>query len=773
MAIANGAHLHKQFYRYLGIFYRQAMLDTVKPPFVDTEDNAGALAALAPVRPPPAAPPKLPGSLQTNRRLDQWLAFGPGRTVRIRTGKVEIGQGILTALLLIAAEELDLPPASVQIESATTASGPDEGVTAGSLSVQYSGGALRHACAEVRSIALRKAASAHGIAADQLTVSLGDILLPNGSKAGDYWQWLAPTDLAVEASSQVRTKPHTAFTVVGKGMTRIDLHDKVFGKARFIHDLRLPGMVHGRIVRPPSRSAQLVTVKPEAVEAMAGVLKVVVDGRFLAVIAEGEHTAVKAAEALVPLCEWRESPDLPDQNGLAAFLTSAPAVTTVPYDTSTPETPETARAAQGLVQHQAEYLKAFHAHGSIGPSCGVALWNGSELQVWSNSQAIHNLRDDLVHLLAHQGFPVPEENITVRHTEGAGAYGHNGADDVAGDAVLLALAWPGAPVRVLWSRADELTWSPMGSAQLVRLNAALDANGMIRQWQTEIWANGYACRPGRSNIPTLLGSGHCARGQPAPISLNMPYEAGGGADRNSVPFYDIPSVKAITHRLDVMPIRTSSIRGLGAYPNGFAIESFMDELALAHGIDPIDFRRRHLQHNPRALAVLEKVVEQCSWWNDTAGRGEGIGHGFAVARYKTIGAWCAIAARVDCGEKVQVTHMEIAVDVGQVIDPDGVRNQVEGGAIQSASWALMEQLSFDDTRLTSNGWDSYPIMRFSDVPQVRVHLIDRPECEPIGAGEAVQGPAAGAIANAVADALGMRVRRLPLTQDNIMAAMDD
>ncbi len=718
-------------------------------------------------------PPTLPGSLQTNRRLDQWLAFGPGRTVRIRTGKVEIGQGILTALLLIAAEELDLPLASVSIEPATTASGPDEGVTAGSLSVQHSGSALRHACAEVRAIALHKAASAHGLPAGELRVHLGDILLPDGSKAGDYWQWLTPTDLAVEASGQARTKAHTAFTVVGKGMARIDLHDKVFGKPRFIHDLRLPGMVHGRIVRPPSRSARLVAVQPGAVEALAGVLKVVVDGRFIAVIAESEHTAVKAAEALAALCEWQESPDLPDQNDLAAFLTSTPAVTTVPYDTSQPATPEPDQASQGLVQHRAEYLKAFHAHASLGPSCSVALWSGNELQVWSNSQAIHNLRDDLVHLLAHQGLPVPEANITVRHIEGAGAYGHNGADDVAGDAVLLALAWPGAPVRVLWSRADELTWSPMGAAQLVRLSAALDAKGMIRQWQTEVWANGYACRPGRSAIPTLLGAGHCARGQPAPISVNMPYEAGGGADRNSVPLYDIPSVKAITHRLDVMPIRTSSIRGLGAYPNGFAIESFMDELALAHGIDAIDFRRRHLQHNPRALAVLDKVMAQCRWWNDTAGRGEGIGHGFAIARYKTIGAWCAIAARVECAEKVRVTDMEIAVDVGQVIDPDGVRNQVEGGAIQSASWALMEQLRFDDTRLTSNSWDTYPILRFGDVPRVRVHLIDRPECDPIGSGEAVQGPAAGAIANAVADALGVRVRKLPLTQDNIMAAMDD
>ncbi|MES2186863.1 MAG: molybdopterin cofactor-binding domain-containing protein [Pseudomonadota bacterium] len=754
------------------------MLDTVKvrvpavrpvPPVPATP--AAAVAAAVP------AVPKLPGSLQTNRRLDQWLAFGPGRTVRIRTGKVEIGQGILTALVTIAAEELDLPVACIQVVPATTASGPDEAVTSGSLSMQHSGIAMRHACAEARRIALGKAAQAHGVAPEQLTVADGDLLLPGGVQAGDYWQWLTPADLDVEISGTARPKPTADYRLVGKGTPRIDLHDKVFGKARFVHDLRLPGMVHGRVVRPPSRSAQLVAAFPAGVETLPGVLKVVVDGRFVAVIAQTEEVAMRASVALAEACEWRESPDMPDMDDLAGFLLGAPVVTSIPHDTTPPETEKSAQApgsGKGLVQHQHDYLKPFIAHASIAPSCSVAQWDGEKLEVWSNSQGIHNLRDDLVIVLVQQGLPVPEDNITVHHAEGAGAYGHNGADDVAGDAVLLAVAWPGAPVRVLWSRADELTWSPMGAAHLVRLSAATDADGKLQQWQHELWANGYMCRPGRNKVPTLLAAAHRACGEPPPIAVNMPFATGGGADRNAIPLYQVASSKAINHRLDVMPIRTSSIRGLGAFANVFAIESFVDEVAHATGADPVAYRRRHLLQDERALAVLDTVMEHCAWWNISAAeRGEGVGHGFAIARYKHFGAWCAIAARVECTDRVRVTDLEIAVDVGQVIDPDGVKNQIEGGAIQSASWTLLEQVSFDRTRFTSTGWDSYPILRFNDVPKVRVHLIDRPDQDVLGAGEAVHGPVAGAIANAVFDALGVRVRTLPLSQENIMKAMDD
>ena len=738
------------------------MLDAVKP----ATAQAAALAAV-----PAAAtePRKLPGSLQTNRRLDQWLGFGPGRTVAVRTGKVEIGQGITTLLVVIAAEELDVPAAAVRLVTATTDSGPDEGVTSGSQSTQQSGMALRHACAEARRIALEKMARAQGLEPAQLRVVAGDFVRADGAVVGDYWQALAPADLDVEVSGEARPKAPSSFTVVGKGGTpRIDLGDKIFGRPRFVHDLRLDGMVHGRVVRPPSRPAQLVHVAPEAARAVPGVLKVVVDGRFLGVVATTEQAAEAGAAALAAACEWQESPDMPDPAALADFLRAAPVVSSVPHDT----TAEHALEA-GLTRHTQSYLKPFIAHASIGPSCSVALWTGATLEVWTNSQGIHNLRDDLVTVLAQGGQALPEENITIRHVEGAGAYGHNGADDVAGDAVLLALAWPGAPVRVLWSRADELTWSPQGAAHLVQIEAGTDADGMLRHWDLELWANGYMCRPGRNKVPTLLAAGHRACGVPPPIAVNMPFATGGGADRNAVPIYGIPSVKATNHRLDVMPVRTSSIRGLGAFANVFAIESFMDEVAQAVGADPVEYRRRHLQHDPRALAAMDTVLENCAWWSvPRAERGEGVGHGFAIARYKHFGAWCAVAVRVEATDRVRVTDMEIAVDVGQVIDPDGVRNQTEGGAIQSASWTLLEQMPLGPSHLAGTGWDSYPIMRFGDVPRIRVHLIDRPEQPPLGAGETVQGPVAGAIANAVADALGVRVRTLPLTPENIAAAMD-
>lgn len=719
-----------------------------------------------------AMPLKLPGSLNTNRRLNQWLSFNPDRTVSVRTGKVEIGQGIITGLAIIAAEELDVPVSAVRVIPATTASGPAEGVTSGSQSIQQSGMAVRHACAEARRIALEKAARAWNMAPAALRVVAGDFLRADASVVGNYWQTLAAADLDVEVSGGAVPKSPADFTLVGKGgMPRLDLKDKLFGMPRFVHDLRPGGMVHGRVVRPPSRPAQLLHVAPERAMSVPGVLKVVVDGRFLGVVANSEHAAEAGAAALASACEWREVPDMPDPAALTDFLRESPAVTTVPHDTTGAAT--AGARPGGLSHHQRAYLKPFIAHASIAPSCGLALWNGTALEVWTNSQGIHNLRDDLVTVLAQGGQCVEKEQITIHHVEGAGAYGHNGADDVACDAVLLALAWPHAPVRVLWSRADELTWSPLGAAHLVQIEAETDANGMLRHWNLTLWANGYMCRPGRNKVPTLLAAGHRTCGVPPPIAINMPFATGGGADRNAIPIYDIPSVKVTNHRLDVMPVRTSSIRALGAFANVFAIESFMDEVALSLQADPVEFRRRHLQHDPRALATIDTVLEHCDWWSvPRAERGEGVGHGFAIARYKHFGAWCAVAVRVEATDRVRVTHIDIAVDVGQIIDRDGVINQTEGSAIQSASWALLEQMPLGPSHPAGIGWDTYPIMRFTDVPRVKVHLIDRPEQPPLGAGEMAQGPVAGALGNAVADALGVRVRTLPLTFENIASAMD-
>lgn len=711
---------------------------------------------------------QLPGSLHTNRRLSRWIRLAEGGRVEVFTGKAELGQGILTALRLIAAEELNLPPEAITVVTASTAHGPDEGMTSGSLSVQDSGGALRHACAEVRGLALSKAATQHGLAADDLRVVEGRVMSTDGQALGDYWSLLSAADLDHEYAGEHLPKPPADRTLLGRTLLpRADLSDKVTGSPRFIHDLRLPGMLHGRVLRAPLLDAPL----DGAVQALLDALRqehpqvqAWADGRFVALVAERERDADTAAQRLRSQLPWGPGSALPEAHALPDFLRQAPCEQTVSLRRGEPELPP-----DGRVFH-AQFFKPYLAHASIGPSCAIARWDGTSLEVWTHSQGIHNLRDDLVLALSQEAVPVPKEAITLHHVEGAGCYGHNGADDVALDAVLMALRCTGKPVRVLWSREDELTHSPLGAAQLVSLEARVDDTGQLTHWRHALWSNGHSSRPGRARTPTLLAASERAQATALPLPINPPLAAGGGADRNAVPAYTVPHLEVLNHRLTVMPLRTSAMRALGGYANVFAIESFIDEMAQALGEDPLAFRRRHLD-DQRALAVLDAVTERSDWWKHRAQAAEGTGHGLAWARYKNTGAWCAVIARVQVTDVVRVLDLDLAVDVGTVVDLDGVINQIEGGAVQSTSWTLKEQVTFTRDALTSTGWESYPVLRFSEVPNVRVHVLDRPDQPSLGAGEAAQGPVAAAIANAVADALGVRVRTLPLSPDNLLQAV--
>jgi CO/xanthine dehydrogenase Mo-binding subunit len=353
----------------------------------------------------------------------------------------------------------------------------------------------------------------------------------------------------------------------------------------------------------------------------------------------------------------------------------------------------------------------------------------------------------------------------VAHVEGAGCYGHNGADDVALDAALLARAAGGRPVRVVWSRADELAWAPFGPAMAIALEADVDAAGEVLAWRHDLWSNGHSTRPGRAATPTLLAASHLERPFDRLLAINPPLPAG-GADRNAIPLYDFPAQRVVNHRLLSMPLRASALRSLGAFANVFAIESFVDELAHARAEDPVAWRLRHLS-DPRARAVVEAVARRAGWtgWQ----RRENRGHGIGFAKYKNLGAYCAVVAEIEAEREIRVHRLVVAVDVGLVINPDGVANQIEGGAIQAASWTLKEAVRFDLARVTSAAWEDYPILKFSEVPVVEVEIVSRPDAPWVGAGEAAQGPTAAAIANAVYDALGVRVRDLPITPERIAA----
>ena len=704
--------------------------------------------------PPPASGPPLPISLGRNPRLSRWLTFSAAGRVTLMPGKVELGQGILTALRQIAAEELDVAPARVDLRPAATPDSPDEGITSGSLSVQESGMALRHACAEARAIHLSVAAQRSGVPLDALRVEDGAFVGPAGP-VGSYWAQAGDRLLEVDASPGHRSKPAAARRLAGTDAPRLDLPDKVFGAARFLHDLRLPGMLHARVVRPSAPSARLAALREGP---LPGDARTVRDGDFLAVVAGTEADADAAAARLAARATWNVRATLPDNADLPAWLTSA-ARETEDAPANRPAPPEPAARTV-----RRRFLRPFLAHASIGTSCAVARWDGDAVEVWTHSQGVFNLRADLATALR-----LPLDAVLVRHAEGAGCYGHNGADDVALDAALAARAHPGRPVRMLWDRAQELGCSPHSPAMLVEVEAGTDAEGNLLSWRHEIWSNGHSSRPARGAVPNLLAARQLA--EPFPVNPSadppLPY---GGAHRNAVPIYRVPGLEVRRHRLLDMPVRASALRGLGALANVWAIEAVMDELAELAGADPLDYRLRHLD-DARAAAVLREAAVMAGW--PGAARAEGEGFGLGVARYKNAGAWCAVVARVEAAEVVRVRQLWIAADVGEVVNPDGAANQLEGGAIQATSIALREAVPFDRERVTIDGWEEYPILRFSEVPRAEVRLLAHPDAPPLGAGEASMGPTIAAIANAVRDALGVRPRAMPFTPDNIAAALDE
>jgi CO/xanthine dehydrogenase Mo-binding subunit len=668
--------------------------------------------------------------------MSQRIRFERDRTVWIASGKVELGQGINTALAQIAAEELDVAMERIRIVPPSTAHSPDEGYTSGSMSIQEGGKGMRAACVEARARLLAHAAELLGAPIAELTVEDGTIRAKNGGSV-TYWECAAEATEAPPAGAGV--KPSGPTRVVGKSAPRLDLPAKVVGQPAYVHDMKLAGMLHARVVRP-SRPFKVLKKLGETRRRDVTVSR---DGSFVGVLAEREEAAIAAAKELREKSLWEEAP-VPEE--FHAWLRRNVTERVI--------VKEAGSEARGERTLKASYTKPFIAHASIGPSCAVARMKDGRLEVWTHSQGIFGLRHELSVVLQ-----MKMEDIVVTHAEGAGCYGHNGADDAALDAALLARAANGRPVRLQWAREDEFAWEPYGPAMCFELEASLDAAGSIVSWMHEFWSNGHTNRPGRSTKPALVAAAHLARPFERTPAIDPALPAG-GSERNAIPLYDFPGLQVVKNYVRETPRRASSLRSLGAYGNVFAIESFMDELAAAAGADPLEFRLRHLK-DPRARAVLEKIRAQWNAWTP----GEARGHGIGFARYKNLGAYCAVLAEVEAGEVLRVRRLVLAADVGLQINPDGVANQLEGGAIQATSWTLKEE-----GRVGATSWEDYPILKFSEVPKVEVLLLDN-DFPSLGAGEAAQGPTAAAIANALHDALGVRVRDLPLTPERIVKAM--
>ncbi|MBV9630397.1 MAG: xanthine dehydrogenase family protein molybdopterin-binding subunit [Xanthobacteraceae bacterium] len=711
--------------------------------------------SLSPVHaqaPQPQSPP-LPGSLKETPLLDSWIRIDADGSITVFTGKAELGQGIKTALLQVAAEELGAGIERITLVTADTARTPNEGYTSGSHSMPDSATAIRNAAAQVRDILLARAAERLSTEIDHVKLRDGTVRADDGKSIG-VGELVGDDVLHVQAQPTSKLTDPANYTLIGKPVARVDIPAKVTGGVAYVHDLRLTDMVHARVVRPPGYGANLLEVDVGKVEALPGVLKVVRDGSFLGIVAEREYQAITAMRALAQAARWSETSALPDPASIYTYLQGLPARDVTILDRGT-----LADASNVLT---ATYHRPYQMHGAIGPACAVALFADDALTVWSHAQGMFPLRRAVAELVG-----LAPEKVRCIHIEGSGCYGHNGADDAAGDAALLARAIPGRPVRVQWMREQEHTWEPFGPAMAARISAALD-RGKITSWQYDVWSNSHSTRPGTAG--SLLAGLAVAKPFPEPPPALIPQPEGGG-DRNAIPIYTIPNARVVNHFIPGMPLRVSAMRALGAYANVFAIESFMDELAKAAGADPVEFRLRHLD-DARARDAVTLAAEKFGWQSGTT---PGRGRGFAFARYKNLAAYCAVAVEVsvehETGE-VRLRRAVAAVDSGEAVNPDGIRNQVEGGLIQAASWTLYEQVGFNTQRLTSRDWSGYPIMRFPAVPEsVEVHVINRPAQPFLGTGEASAGPAAAAIANAIADATGARIRDLPFRRQRVKAAI--
>lgn len=712
----------------------------------------------------------LPYSFLQNPDLDTWIRIEPRDTITVFSGKVELGQGIKTALAVIAAEELDVNVERIQIAGTDSAYSPDEGLTVGSMSLETSGEAVRWAAAEARQIMLSVAYEELEAPLDRLLINDGTILDPTSGKSTDYWQLFGGRQFGRQVTGASPPKPADQYSLLGKVNPRLDAAAIVTGQKIYIHDLELPGMVHGRVLRPPTPSSRLVSVNQRAVDDMQGVLKIVRDGSFLGVICEQEHQALAAAEQLEQAADWDDQVQLPDQDQLYQDLLDQPSTSYLvekgtPVEAEIPSIEIPRGADQTLA---ATYFRPFQMHGSLGPSAAVAQMEDGKLTLWVHSQGVYPIQAAIAQVLGME-----TDQVHVIHMEGAGCYGHNGADDAALDAALLAQAYPGRPVALKWTRADEHAWEPYGPAMVMKLQASLDATGEVNDWNYDVWSYphlGRARAGGRTS--GLLSACYLSNpySKPELIPVLAPEV---GSHRNADPLYSFPKKRIVKHFVPKSPLRTSALRGLGAYANVFAIESFMDELALAAQVDPLEFRLKHLQ-NERARAVIQAAAEKAGWGTEHQDQGDGHGQGMAFAQYKNRQCYAAVIVdlQVDLHSgQINLERAVIAADAGQIVSADGLSNQLEGSFTQAASWTLYEQVRYDQRGTNSRDWDSYPILNFRNAPEIEILLINRPGLPFLGAGEAAQGPTPAAIANAIFNAAGARLRKLPFTPKRVKSTI--
>jgi len=691
-------------------------------------------------------------------QVDTFLAIDDRGRVTVYSGKVDLGTGVQTAIAQMVADELDVPFARVTVVQGDTALTPDQGPTYGSQSIQTGGVQIRQAAATARQALLTEASKRLGTSKDELIVMDGLIGPSGGGKAVSYAELIGGKRFNLKPDPAAPTKKPADFRLVGKPMARRDISDKVMGHFTYMQDFRVPGMLHGRVVRPPALGARLESIDESSIRTIPGVVRVVRAGNFLGIVARDEWAAIKAAQQIKTT--WSKSETLPDQAKLWEHVRN----TKVVKEDVTSHVAETtaAMATEGGKKIDATYDFAIHTHGSIGPSCAIAEFRNGKLTSWTASQATHNLRKQLAEM-----FSMSADDVRCIYIEGSGCYGRNGHEDATADAALLAKT-VGRPVRVQWSRADEHGWDPKGPPTLVDLHAKLDDDGNVTAWQSEFL------------IPQgAAGNVELVAADLADMPTTHALSPGGIINNSAIP-YRFANVRTVCRRLETTPLRPSWIRTPGRMQNTYANECFMDELAAAADADPLDFRLKHLDPaDARGLEVLDRLAKLAKWekrsspQKNTSGN-VATGRGLSYVKYELVRTYVGAVAEVEVDRNsgvIRVPRIYVVHDCGQIINPDGVKAQIEGNVFQTVSRTLKEEVKFDRSMVTTLDWASYPILTFPEMPELVMELIDRPAEKPWGAGEPTAAVVPSAISNAVFDATGVRLRSVPYTPDKVKAAL--
>ena len=686
-------------------------------------------------------------------QVDAYLAIHADGTVTLYSGKVDLGTGLRVAFPQIAAEELGLPIERVRLVEGDPDLTPDQGPTSGSTGISRGGLQVRQAAATARQALVKLAAEKLGKPATELDAIDGEVRPKAGGPGVTFAALLADKHFDLKLDSKAPVRKPSEFRLVGKHLRRPDVPAKATGRHLYMHDLEVPGMLHGRVIRPAVQGATLENVDESSVAAIPGV-KVVRIKNFLGVVAPDEWDALRASRLLK--ATWTggglpvSSEDLGDWTRTRAAVTSD--------ETLDKKGDFDAAFVATERKITAEFYWPVQSHASLGPSCAIADVQADEARIWCSSQGTHRYRKHFADMLG-----LPEKSTHVQYLDGAGCYGMNGHEDAAADAAFLSRA-VGKPVRVQWMREDEHGHDPKGPAQVITQEASLSADGKITAWRSQMWIP-----KATNNLPTipLLAPAETGSQQPQGIGT-------GSISQGATPIYDIPNQHTIVHWLKDTPLRPSHLRAPGKIGNLLAVETFMDELALLANRDPLEFRLAYLA-DPRGRECLQRAASLFKWDTRVAPRRNGRGRGIAFTQYKGgQETYVAMAMEVEVAAatgRIKVTRVACAHDCGQIINPDGVRAQVEGSILQTIGRTLYEEVKFDRQNVTNRDWSSYPVFTFADLPELKIDLIDHPDKAPWGAGEAATVPVAAALANAVFDATGLRLRRAPFTAQRVKAAM--